>query len=316
MNQLLAKYKTLRNYHYQLRLNKQYNVRFYNFWKQNITDMWFYRFIQARHLLNDSTKKVCFYSTFGNRNIIHLTRGNINVFFTGENLKSNEHCTYADHLLLENQLHLALGFELFEDNRYLRFPLWIMYMFSPESHDEDIKRKCDELNHPGMGNHTKFASHISRGDILGLRQNMCNMLSQIDRVDCAGKMMHNCDDLWKVFNDDKTKFLSEYKFNICPENSNCEGYVTEKVFQAIEAGCIPVYWGSFNHPEPEVLNHNAIIFWNKDGDNIHSIETIRELHHSSKLYEEFIHQNRLAAGAAEYVINKFNELESKLRNLI
>jgi len=47
----------------------------------------------------------------------------------------------------------------------------------------------------------------------------------------------------------KTKFdvLKNYKFCICYENTaNVNGYITEKIFDAFEAGCIPIYLGAPN----------------------------------------------------------------------
>ena len=145
---------------------------------------------------------------------------------------------------------------------------------------------------------------------------MCQEMSQIRVVDCAGKLLHNCDDLWKVFADDKIRFISEYKFCICPENSNCAGYVTEKAFQSIDAGCIPVYWGSFNQPEPEVLNPDAMIFWEKDGDNRKAMDLIRELEGSQSKYDEFVNQSRLKDGAEDYVLGTIHELETRIRALL
>ena len=295
--------------------NAPYDIQFYNFWKQNVPDMWFYRFIQSRRLLKDK-KKICFYSTFGDRNIIEKTHGDVNVFFTGENLKRGDHKKYADHLMSDPFLDLSMGFEYFEDAKYLRFPLWIHYMFDPESTDEDIVEKCKQLNHTELGVRPKFACHVSSEDVMGLREAICGQLMAVDKVDCAGKVMHNCDDLWKVFGDDKKAFLKNYKFNVCPENSNALGYVTEKLFQAIEAGCVPVYWGSYNCPEQDVLNHDAVLFWEKDGDNTKLLDFIGQLNVSPSLFEDFAMQNRLKASAAEYVIGKFDQLESRIRELL
>jgi len=47
---------------------------------------------------------------------------------------------------------------------------------------------------------------------------------------------------------DKLSVLNQYKTCICYEN-NCaedDGYITEKIFDAFFAGCVPVYWGSPN----------------------------------------------------------------------
>ncbi len=41
--------------------------------------------------------------------------------------------------------------------------------------------------------------------------------------------------------------LSRYKFCICYENiADQPGYITEKIFNAFAAGCVPVYWGAPN----------------------------------------------------------------------
>lgn len=42
----------------------------------------------------------------------------------------------------------------------------------------------------------------------------------------------------------KAELLKQYKFNIAFENTLKHGYVTEKLFEAKLAGCIPIYWGS------------------------------------------------------------------------
>lgn len=305
-----------RNYKKAIRINSPYDIRFYNFWQQDIPDMWFYRFIKSRKLLEGTGKQICFYSTFGERDIIKKTKRDVNIFFSGENLKKGPHKRYADHFLNENLIDLALGFECFDDEKYLRFPLWIMYMFEPESDDEAIAKRCEELNYPRYGIHNRFACHVSSVDETGLRKQICQTLSTINTVDCAGKVMHNCDDLWKVFDDEKKRYISEYKFNICPENSNCFGYVTEKLFQAIDAGCIPIYWGSDNCPEPGIFNTDAILFWDKDGDNTALIDKIQHLNESSELYEEFARQPRLTASASSLVIKKFHDLEKHIQALI
>lgn len=307
-------YRNYRSIQRQIKTNTPYNVKFYNFWKQEIPDMWFYKFLQNCDIINK--KKICFYSTFGSRNILNHTKGDVNVFFTGENVKRGSHKLYADHFLTNESIDLALGFESFEDSRYLRFPLWIMYMFNPTSNTENIKKRCQELNFPYISHNRKFACHISSEDQLGLRRKICIGLSQIALVDCAGKTMHNCDELWKEYNDDKHSFISKYKFNICPENSNCAGYVTEKIFQAIAAGCIPIYWGSYNDPETQVLNHNAILFWEQDDNNDTLIKTINDLHTSETRYIEFASQPRLTNDAAEYVINEYEQLQSRISEII
>lgn len=45
----------------------------------------------------------------------------------------------------------------------------------------------------------------------------------------------------------KYDVLKQHRFNFCLENIQGEqGYITEKIFDAFEAGCIPIYLGSSN----------------------------------------------------------------------
>jgi hypothetical protein len=43
----------------------------------------------------------------------------------------------------------------------------------------------------------------------------------------------------------KIKFLSSYKFSITMENTEGQGYISEKIFDSFMAGKIPIYYGSY-----------------------------------------------------------------------
>ena len=43
----------------------------------------------------------------------------------------------------------------------------------------------------------------------------------------------------------KIEFLSSYKFSISMENSEGDGYVTEKIIESFIAGTIPIYYGDY-----------------------------------------------------------------------
>ncbi len=64
-------------------------------------------------------------------------------------------------------------------------------------------------------------------------------LSKYKKVDSGGKWKNNIGEPV----DNKIEWLKSYKFNICFENSSYPGYLTEKLFEAFAAGCIPIYWG-------------------------------------------------------------------------
>lgn len=52
---------------------------------------------------------------------------------------------------------------------------------------------------------------------------------------------------YRGFAQDKIAVMKNYKFAIVYENMcNIPGYITEKIFDAFSAGCVPVYWGASN----------------------------------------------------------------------
>ena len=279
--------------------------------------MWWYNFVQSRGLLNDYPDMILsFFSVFGNHNVIDWHKSNVKIFFTGENVQRKGWLSYSDHALCHKTIDLALGFEYLNNDRYLRFPLWILYAFEPESREEEIRKRCEELCNFDFDLRSNFAALISSIDELGVRCDMYECLCNVSKVDCGGALLHNDDSLWQKYNDNKHQYLKNYNFNICPENSDTDGYVTEKLFESIAAGCIPIYWGSRNNPEPEVFNRDAIIFWQKGGDNSKTIEFIRELNNKPQLLRDFAAQPRLKDTAAEIIIKMFDELELRLKMII
>lgn len=73
----------------------------------------------------------------------------------------------------------------------------------------------------------------------------------------VGKVLNRITPLGKMFAQkwpsyrgpvkNKSELLQNYKFSICYENAEkIPGYITEKIFDSMAAGCIPVYWGAPN----------------------------------------------------------------------
>lgn len=305
-------------------------VHYYNFWdKQPADEIWFTGFLKSRGIIERNPKAhFAFFSTLGNIHLlrfdelIHPFADRKRVFFTGENVHYPVFDDYRHNLLDHKSINLSLGFDYEDDSRYLRFPIWILEMFPPQSSVDDIKRICDQLSHQRLdADRTRFCALVSGTstwlgtESMEMRTNMVKQLNTIAPVDCAGKLLHNTDDLKTRFGDNKAEFLKQYKFYICPENASVDGYVTEKVFHAIGSGCIPIYWGACSNPEPDVINHDAILFWNPDGDNSALLKQITELEGNPALYREFFEQPRLKPDAWQVVAGHFERLEQKLNRL-
>lgn len=299
----------------QMTMNQGRQVQFYNFWQQPLDEMYWSRWFKARPELlgNKPNLKVGMFSVFGDRNVINHTDCDVNIFYSAENLKNESYWNYADAFLNEPRIDLSIGFEYFEHERYCRFPNWMDVFFLTQ---KDISPMCEKLRFPDVSQKQHFAALVCSHDGGGLRTSILNALEGIAEVSCPGKFRHNDDSLLQHFNDDKMAYLKQFCFNICPENTNAMGYVTEKLFQSISAGCIPVYWGSFNRPELDVLNQDAIVFWRRDGDNTSSIKLIEDLVRSPKLMKEFLCQPRLLPSAEEYISDAMLKIEHRIKTII
>lgn len=300
----------------QIRDSRAHQVKYFNTWDEFTYDgtAYWYRYFKSKGFL-ESGKTFAIFSCLGPRYVIDCVKSDVKIFITGENLKRSDLSRYVDHSLRKPSIDLAMGFEVFEDPRYIRFPLWMDYMFPPESTESDIRAKCEFLRYPKVEGKTKFCSLVAMNAADGLREDMYKALTKIAHVDSAGQFLHNDDSLLEVYDDNKVEYMKQYVFNICPENTSSYGYTTEKLFEAISAGCVPVYWGA-ELADKAVINEDAIIRWNRRDKGEAAINQIKELWSNPKLMEEFLKQPRLLPTAEEYIMDTFATIENRLREII
>jgi alpha(1,3/1,4) fucosyltransferase len=240
------------------------------------------------------------------------------LFFSGENLHSDYYLTYKNYLNgLPDQ---ALGFDY--NSPYAdRFPLWLLYIFSGDfiakASQKDIKIRLKKIEASSFLDKEKFAAMIARHDGVGpvSRSEITMSLNKIYPVSCAGRLMHNDNLLIEDFEDNKIEYLKDFVFNICPENSSTSGYVTEKLFESFEAGCIPIYWGDSN-PESDIINHKRIIFWQEEGDNKENLQIVKKLYKDKNYRKEFLKESIFIEGADKIIYNYFLILRHKITKLL
>ena len=106
-------------------------------------------------------------------------------------------------------------------------------------------------------------------------------LSKYKPVHCYGKPFGN----WFYGEDQKYNVISNYKFNICFENSIYPGYYTEKPIHAKTAGCIPIYW-SDEHMRLD-FNKNAFINLSSFNNNVKDLANyIIQIDNNDDLYQQ------------------------------
>ncbi len=223
------------------------------------------------------------YSVFGDpRNMIFDSNSKCKIFFSGENTQKR-FLNFSREDLICNYVDIIAGF-FKTTEKSCRLPLWaINWNFDTDGLFE-IKRnkysKNDEVE-----KEIKKAVLIARHDNGGIRNHITNI--------CRSKGIQvdsNCNQIYNVSNrifveegfHSKRKTLHQYIFNICPENTDTLGYTTEKVFESLDGGCIPIYWPS-REIEENIINNDSILFLDK-------LEALNEI---SKDYIEFLQKKEV-----------------------
>ena len=117
-----------------------------------------------------------------------------------------------------------------------------------------------------------------------VRNKFFDKLSEYKKVDSGGSFRNNIGGAVS----DKLGFLKNYKFSICFENSKTQGYISEKLSDAFEAGTIPIYYG--DDTVLEILNNRSYIHVKDEDDFAEKIELIKKIDQNDTLYEEMIRE--------------------------
>ncbi len=262
--------------------------------------------------------KVACFNTYSLPTVLHYHRAPIKLFFTQENthVQDSYWQQHENAWLNEPSLTLTMGFDYAEHPKYMRFPYWLEHIFAPDVKKEYIEQFVDKYNISNdNASRTKDCAFVCKRDYFGDRAQMADLVAQVMPMNYPSDFRHNDDDMRGKFNDDKIAYLRQFKFNLCPENSNNKGYVTEKIFEAIKAGCVPVYWGNEGYPEPDILNPKAIVYLDKDKPE-EGLALLRKLYEDPKAYEEFASQPRFLPGAAEKMYAYYERMEEKLKEVL
>ena len=112
------------------------------------------------------------------------------------------------------------------------------------------------------------------------RHNIVVKLSKVYEVDAYGCMGNGA----RV---DKLDFFSKQKFCIAMENSNSKDYVSEKLWQAFQAGCLPIYMGAPNIIQDFLPMPNAAIVYDPSTSTPEKLaEELKKLEANETLYNE------------------------------
>lgn len=294
------------------------NITYINWWENDEKKQWFTEFLE------DNGIRVCsslhFYSVFGHcRNLGKKVEGN-KFFFTGENIVKRQHhdclierkekvipfdkriVDYCDNINKYN-MDLVLTFCTDGIKNAIRFPYWILAHFHKCYTLDDVRNRLAEIetNYRQINLKRSGAAVIASHDFFGTRAYICDSINGIVKIEYAGKWRNNTDKLWETYKNDKKKYLSSFRFNVCPENMDAKEYVTEKIWDSFDAGCIPIYTGALGNPEPQIFNRETFFLYKYDEDNGSVFKRIQEAENNDDFYAEMLKKPLFKDGADEYI---------------
>ncbi len=159
-------------------------------------------------------------------------------------------------------------------------------------------------------------------EIYGMRQEVINFFADTGRFDLYGtgwnrggrspQATANINKVYRGLVDDKLPVLSQYKFTFCFENSVFPGYLTEKIFDAMFAGSVPVYLGA-----PDILQllpHNTFV----DMSNFKSLKELDSFLCSmtEEVYMEYMENIKKFLESSEYKKYDYKELNNQILGIL
>jgi hypothetical protein len=228
------------------------------------------------------------YSFFGHQHRLH---SGTKIFFTGESAAPNwKECDYA------------LTSRYLDDPSHLRLPFYVLYG------DARAIVKGQEDPAKILARKTKFCSFVVGNQHPRKNKNRADFfqrLSRYKRVDSGGRFLNNIGGPVPGGTAGKVQFLRDYKFNIAFENAAIPGYTTEKLFEAMQARTLGIYWGNplvnreFNPRSflnyPDFPNEEALVekIIELDRDDAKYLEYLRQPYFHEDRPNEFFDRERL-----------------------
>ena len=272
-------------------MKKSIKLNFTSFWEGfDAKNNYFLDILSQKYDINQSNSPD--FLLYGNSGYDFLNHKCIRIHYSAECVKPNYfQCDFAfSHELSEGKNH--------------RLPHYAVRC--------DTKKLVENTNLAKiLADKQYFCAMLSSNAKAQERHGFFEVLQRYKPVHSGGRVLNNIG-----YNpQDKMAFIQKYKFNLCFENQKGIGYTTEKLCDAMLAGCIPIYWGNplaFLDFNPKAFIQAADY---KTFDKL--LECIVEIDQNDEMYKNMLlepklNKNRLYHTASpEAVLEKFEYIFSK-----
>lgn len=251
---------------------KELKINFVDFWPNyDNTDNYFYNLLKSNYdLVIDENPDLLFYSSFGHKYLNYKCK---RIFYTGENIRPDfAACDFA------------FSFDFIFNTKHFRLPLYSIYIDHHNMLPKLEQKKTREEATKIWKAKTKFCCMVVSNPNCAKRVEFFKHLTTYKSVDSGGGVLNNVGG--RVA--DKAAFIKNYKFVISFENSDQDGYTTEKVIEPILQDCIPIYWG--NKLVSKDFNSQRFLDYNQFESEKDLIKRIMEIDQNDTLAIDMIMQ--------------------------
>jgi hypothetical protein len=237
-----------------------YNLNYLKNWLFSILGYKFY------FQFNSDSPNYLLFNTFGFEHKNHSYENTIKIAFYTENIIPDF-----------NEVDYAIGHSHISYlDRYFQYPLLLKrdYGIIEEKRKEVLKYPIRK----------KFCaaliSNAYSSDFFRIK--FIKELSKYKNIDMGGGFGNNIG--FKV--KDKISFLNSYKFSIAMENSDGDGYSTEKLIHSFISGTIPIYYGDYMIDE--YINPKSYILIKGEKDLQQKIKYIISIDNNEDIYKSIL----------------------------
>lgn len=241
----------------------------------------------------------CFGSNFLNK------KSRKKIYWTGENWFRMDYKHQPINKSILDLFDHVYSFDYNNYSNHYRLPLYLIDTIESGINDYNkvlrLKSK-DQLFSEFVKR--KFCTFIQGNGNCQYRNEYFSLLNNLSKVDSYGSLFNNTGEI--LNRQQKIEKTKDYKFSLAFENSEYDGYVSEKIVDAFKSDIIPIYWGGSLISRE--FNDKSFIDVNQLGVE-NSLKLISEMNKDFDLYWLYYNQP-IVRGEQESIesrINKFYE---------
>lgn len=293
---------------------KTLKVSFSDFWGgfENNNNFWTLMFkrLNIPYELVDENSDLLISSCFGSSWLSRTSKKRI--YWTGENwFRMDTPITQLGGNSILKFFDMVYSFDYNNYSNHYRLPLYLIDCIESNVIDFNkiVRTKTkEELKSEFMNR--KFCTFVQGNGNCQFRNEYFNRLNQIERVDSYGSLFNNTG--IKLDRTGKIEKTKDYKFSLAFENSEYDGYVSEKIVDAFKSDIIPIYWGGSKVSQE--FNSNSFVDVNTLGLQ-ESLEIISKLNSNFESYWEYYNQPIISENQMS-LENRIDEFEKQFESFI